>query len=85
MDRSQVGVRVGEGGVDLNGSGVALHGPLDVVHLLEGVAHVGVGVGEGWLDPDGLFIVHQGLVQLTLLLENAGQVRVGGGELRENL
>ena len=51
MDRCQVGVRVGEGGVDLDGSGVALHGPLDVVHLLEGVAHVGVGVGEGRLDP----------------------------------
>ena len=51
MDRCQVGVGVGEGGVDLDGSGVALHGPLDVVHLLEGVAHVGVGVREGRLDP----------------------------------
>ncbi len=30
---------------------VALQRPLDVVHLLERVAHVGVGVGERRLDP----------------------------------
>ena len=85
MDRCQVGVRVGEGGVDLDGSGVALHGPLDVVHLLEGVAHVGVGVGKGRLDSNGLFVVHQRLVQFPLLLEDRRQVGVGRGKLWENL
>ncbi len=43
---------VGERGVDLNGARVALQGTLDVVHLLEGVAHVGVGVCEGGLDSE---------------------------------
>ena len=51
MDRCQVGVRVGEGWVDLDGAGVALESALHVVHLLQGVAHVGVCVGEGRLDP----------------------------------
>ena len=42
-----------EGGVDLDGPGVALQRPLHVVHLLQGVAHVGVRVGKGRLDPKG--------------------------------
>ena len=45
---------VGEGGVDLDGARVALQRRLDVLHLLQRVAHVAVGVGEGRLDTDRL-------------------------------
>jgi hypothetical protein len=78
-------VRVCEGGVDLNGPGVALECALHVLHLLESVAHVGVGVGEGGLDANGLLVVQQRLIQLALLLQHGRQVGVGGGELREHV
>lgn len=40
---------VGKGRVDLDGTGVALQGALNVLHLLQGVAHVTDGErgGEG--------------------------------------
>ena len=54
MNRRQIAVGVGEGGVDLDGPRVALQRRLDVLHLLQRVAHVAVRVGESWLDPDRL-------------------------------
>ena len=42
---------VGEGGVDLDGSGVALHGTIDILHLLEGVPHVAVSICKVGMDP----------------------------------
>lgn len=42
---------VSKGGVDLNGTCVALQCPLHVLHLLQGVAHVGVGIRKGRTDP----------------------------------
>ena len=50
MDRSQVAVSVSESRVDLDGSGVAADSPLDVLHLLQSVAHVGVSVCKCWVD-----------------------------------
>ena len=49
----EVGVGVGESGVDLNVPGVAIGGTLDVMHLLQSVAHVGVGVRKSRLDSGG--------------------------------
>ena len=43
MDGCKVGVSVGKGWVDLDGTSVALEGTLYVLHLLQGVAHVTVG------------------------------------------
>ena len=85
VHRREVGVSVRKRGIDLNGPGVALQRALNVVHLLQGVAHVAVGIGEGRLDPDCLLVVHQSLVQLALLLQDGGQVGVGCRELWEDL
>lgn len=51
MNGGQVAVGVGEGGVDLDGAGVALQRSLHVLHLLQRVAHVGVGISKGGADP----------------------------------
>lgn len=40
VDGGQVGVSIGKGRVNLDGTGIALQGSLDVLHFLEGVAHV---------------------------------------------
>ncbi len=42
---------VGEGWVDLDGSTVALHSTIDILHLLESVPHVTVGIGKVRMDP----------------------------------
>ena len=42
---------IGKGWVDLNGSGVALQGSIDVLHLLQSVTHVAVGISEVRVDP----------------------------------
>lgn len=62
MYRGKVAMRISKGWVDLDGAGVALKSSLDILHLLEGVAHVGVGIGECRLDSDSFFVVHQSLV-----------------------
>jgi hypothetical protein len=43
-------MRVCEGWVDLDGSGVALQSALHISHFLESIAHVGIGICEGWLN-----------------------------------
>lgn len=40
MDGSKVGVSISKGGVNLDGTSVALEGTLNVLHFLECVAHV---------------------------------------------
>ena len=50
MNRSQIAVGVGKGRVDLNGTRVTLEGAVDVLHLLQRIAHVAVGVGKGGLN-----------------------------------
>ena len=50
VDGGQIAVGVGEGRVDLNGPRVALQRSVDVLHLLQRVAHVAVGIGERRLD-----------------------------------
>ena len=72
---------VGKCRVYLDGPGVALHGSIDVLHLLEGVAHVAVGVCEVWVDSDGLLVVAEGLLEPTLHLEDAGEIGVSRGKL----
>lgn len=42
MDGGKVGVSICEGWVDLDGTSVALEGALNVLHLLQCVAHVTV-------------------------------------------
>jgi hypothetical protein len=39
-------MRISKGRIDLDGSGVTLQRALDVVHLLQSVAHVTVGIGK---------------------------------------
>ena len=51
MDGSKIRVGIGERRIDLNGSRVALKRPVNVLHLLQSVAHVAVSVGKRWLDP----------------------------------
>lgn len=56
-------MRVCEGRVNLDGSGVALQSSLYVVHLLQSVAHVGVSIGEGGLNSKKFFwlgYIHSG-------------------------
>ena len=51
MDGSKIRVGIGERRIDLNGSRVALKRTVDVLHLLQSVAHVAVSVSKRWLDP----------------------------------
>ena len=51
MDRGKVAMGVSKGWVDLNSSSVALHGAINILHLLQGVAHVAVGISKVGVDP----------------------------------
>ena len=57
MDRGQVRMGVSEGRIDLDGPGVALQRPLDVVHFFQGVAHVAVSIGESGLKEEIIIFV----------------------------
>ncbi len=50
MDGGQVAVSVSKGRVDLDGPAVALHGTIDVLHLLQSVAHVAIRVSKVGVD-----------------------------------
>ena len=63
---------VGKGGVNLYRTGVALHCSVDVLHLLESVAHVAVGIGKVGVDSNVLLVVAEGLLESPLHLEDAG-------------
>ena len=80
MNGSQVTVRIGEGGVDLNGPGVALQGSLDVLHLLQRVAHVGVGVSKRGADPKwgDKYVM---LKKILILTQPQDQISAGYGLL----
>ena len=43
---------VGKGGVNLNGTAVALHGSSDILHLFECVAHVAIGICKVGVDSE---------------------------------
>ena len=43
---------IGKGWVNLNGSGVALKGSIDVLHLLQCVPHVAVSISKVGVDPE---------------------------------
>ena len=43
---------IGKGRVDLDGSGIALKGSIDVLHLLQGVTHVAVCISKVGVDPE---------------------------------
>jgi len=53
----QVAVGISKGRIDLNGASVALKGRLQILHLLQRVAHVGVSIREG-----GGYAVNKGRV-----------------------
>ena len=46
MDGGKVGVSICEGWVDLDGTSVALEGALNVLHLLQCVAHITVNTNN---------------------------------------
>ena len=43
---------IGKSWVDLYGSGVALQGSIDVLHLLQSVPHVAIGISKVGVDPE---------------------------------
>ena len=51
MDGSEIAVGVGKGGVNLNGTSVALECSIYVLHLLQCVPHVAVGISKVGMDP----------------------------------
>ena len=53
MDRGKVAVSISERRVDLNGSCVALHCSLYVLHLFQSVAHVAVSISKIGVDTGG--------------------------------
>lgn len=65
VNGGQIAVSVGEGWVDLDGTCIALQCALDVLHLLQGVAHVAVSVRKRRLDADRFFVMHQSLIELA--------------------
>ena len=53
MNGGQVAVSVCKGWVDLNSPAVALHGTIDVLHLLQSVPHVAVCISKVGVDSGG--------------------------------
>ena len=51
MYGGEIAVGIGKGRVYLYGSGIALQGTIDILHLLKSVAHVAIGISEVGVDP----------------------------------
>jgi hypothetical protein len=65
---------VSKGRINLDGSGVALQRALDVVHLLQSVAHVAVGVSKrGLKDEIQKLLIQQKLFKSCLCVPNTNK------------